>query len=75
MFKKIVFRRLAMIEMGGLQTKMLDLESYEKEFGDINMRLENSYSDYQYDKIHSFDMGSKKPWSAAYAIIDKAWLK
>lgn len=61
--------------MGGLQIRLSNLEQYEKKIGDINIRLENSYSDYQYDKIHSFDMGSKKPWSATYAVIDEKWLK
>ena len=48
-------------------------DNYEKEFGDINLRSENFYSDYQYDKTHT-DTGRKAPWVAVYADMETGWL-
>ena len=63
-----------MLKMGGLQIELKEPNNYEKEFGDINLRSENFYSDYQYDKTHIVDTGRKVPWMAVYADMKTGWL-
>ncbi len=51
-----------------------EIREYIKECDDIYLNPDNSYSNYQYDKIHSLDTGNKKGWRATYFKEDKGWL-